>query len=183
MANIIQAVFIDRDGTIGGTGHFIHPKNFIPYPFSQNAIYLLKEQGIKLFAFTNQHRISLGEATISDFQEEFLSYGFDDAYICPHSPKEGCTCHKPKPGMLYEAAEKYNLDLTRCVVIGDVGTDMLAAHTVGAIKILVMTGWGKSSYTEYRQIWQDIEPDYIADNLLYAVEWILNESPLQVTGK
>ena len=178
LVNIFQAVFVDRDGTIGGNGHFLHPRNFTPYSFSQNALNLLKEQEIKLFAFTNQHRISLGEATISEFQEEFLSYGFDEAFICPHSPNDGCNCHKPKPGMLIEASEKYNLDLTKCVVIGDVGTDMLAAHTVGAIKILVLTGWGKSSYTEYKHIWYDVEPDFIAENLLTAVDWILNQCSL-----
>ncbi|MEO4053967.1 HAD-IIIA family hydrolase [Solibacillus sp. CAU 1738] len=175
MANTIQAIFIDRDGTIGGNGHFVHPRNFTPYPFSQHALKMLKDKGLKLFAITNQHRISSAEASISDFQEEFLSYGFDDAFICPHSPKEGCICHKPKPGMLIEASQKYNLDLTKCVVIGDVGsTDMLAAHIVGATKILVMTGWGKSSYNEYRHTWSDVEPDYIADNLLAAAEWILS---------
>lgn len=135
---------------------------------------MLKEKGLKLYAFTNQHRISSAEASISDFQKEFLSYGFDDSFICPHSPKEGCICHKPKPGMLMEASKKHNLDLTKCVVIGDVGsTDMLAAHTVGATKILVLTGWGNSSYNKYRHTWQDVEPDYVANNLLDAVEWLI----------
>ena len=67
LVNMIQAIFIDRDGTIGGTGHFNRPKNFTLYPFSQNAINMLKEQGIKLFAFTNQHRISLVEAASREF--------------------------------------------------------------------------------------------------------------------
>ncbi|MFB4160255.1 hypothetical protein ACE1TF_10240 [Geomicrobium sp. JSM 1781026] len=34
----IQAVFIDRDGTMGGTGHFIHPNDFSPYPFTRRAL-------------------------------------------------------------------------------------------------------------------------------------------------
>lgn len=102
----IQAVFIDRDGTIGGNGHFVHPKDFTPYPFSLYALQLLKEKGLKLFAFTNQHRISLAEASSREFQEEFLSFGFDDAFICPHSPKKGCICHKPKPGMLILSSSK-----------------------------------------------------------------------------
>ena len=175
LVNTIQAVFIDRDGTIGGNGHFIHPRDFKPYSFSQIALKMLKEKGVKLFAFTNQHRISLAEATVSEFQEEFLTYGFDDAFICPHSSDENCICHKPKPGMLIEASQKYNLDLTKCVVIGDVGsTDMLAAHLVGATKILVLTGWGKSSLNKYRHTWYDVEPDYVADNLLGAVEWLLS---------
>lgn len=171
----IQAVFIDRDGTIGGTGHFIHPKNFKPYDFSKDAFQLLQDRGIKTFAFTNQHRISRGEAFMEEFQEEFKSYGFDDAFICPHSEDGDCNCHKPRPGMLLDAASKYNLDLKQCVVIGDVGqTDMLAAHSVGAMKILVRTGWGQSSLGQYRDAWKDAEPDYIAENLLEAVQWLLN---------
>ena len=67
LVNTIQAVFIDRDGTIGGNGHFVHPRDFTLYPFSQYALKMLNEKGLKLFAFTNQHRISSAEATISDF--------------------------------------------------------------------------------------------------------------------
>ncbi|MFB5088716.1 HAD-IIIA family hydrolase [Psychrobacillus sp. PGGUH221] len=170
----IEAIFIDRDGTIGGTGHFIHPKHFKPYEFSNDAFKLLKEHGIRMFAFTNQHRISRKEASITEFQEEFLSFGFHDAFICPHSEDDACMCHKPKPGLLIEAARKHNLELKNCVVIGDVGsTDMLAAHAVGALKILVLTGWGKSSLHQHREIWKDIEPDHIAQNLLEAVQWLL----------
>lgn len=55
---------------------------------------------------------------------------------------------------------------------------MVAAHTVGATKILVLTGWGKSSCTKYKHIWHDIEPDYIAENLHSAVEWLLNHFTL-----
>ena len=173
----IEAVFIDRDGTIGGTGHFIHPRNFIPYSFSESALELLKENNIKIFACTNQHRISRGEATIRDFYNELMSFGFDDAFICPHSPSEGCACHKPNPGLLIEASKKYNLDLTKTAFIGDVGsTDMLAAHAVGAIKILVVTGWGNSSLHNYRHQWSDVEPDYIAENLLDAVNWLINRA-------
>jgi len=174
LINKLEAVFIDRDGTIGGTGHFIHPHDFVPYAFSRTAIQLLQNQGIKMFGFTNQHRVSRGEATIAEFQKEFLSYGFDDGFICPHSLFDSCVCRKPSPGMLLDAASKYNLNLNNCVVIGDVGgTDMLAAQAVGALKILVLTGWGKSSLTQYRTEWKDVEPDYIAENLLEAVKWLL----------
>ncbi len=137
----VQAVFMDRDGTIGGTGHFVHPDSFTLYPNAQKSIDLLKLAGIRVFALTNQHRISRGEATVEAFNKQFQGYGFDQAYICPH--EDECVCRKPKPGMLIDAAKEHNLDLTKCVVIGDVGsTDMLAAHAVGAKKILVRTGWG-----------------------------------------
>lgn len=172
--NFYQAVFIDRDGTIGGTGHFIHPRDFTLYEGAQNAIQKLKEAGVKVFAFTNQHRISRGQATIEEFRQQFDEYGFDDSFICPHGSDEKCECKKPGIGMLRTAAEKYDLDLTRCVVIGDVGdTDMLAAHAVGAKKILVRTGWGEESLNGYRIRWIEVEPDYIADDIQDAVRWIV----------
>lgn len=172
----IQAVFIDRDGTIGGTGHFIHPNDFDVYPFTEEALNLLKENGIKIFACTNQHCISLGEASLGDFQREFERLGFDDALICPHGANEGCECRKPKPGLLLDAAEKYHLDLTKTVFIGDVGaTDMLAADAAGALKILVLTGWGEDSLHQYRHTWSETEPDFIAENLLDAVKWIIEK--------
>ncbi|KQL50808.1 hypothetical protein AN964_24630 [Heyndrickxia shackletonii] len=171
----IEAVFIDRDGTIGGTGHFIHPKDFTPYPFSKTALKLLKDNNIKIFACTNQHRISKGEATISEFYNEFKLLGFDDAFICPHNPSEGCDCHKPNPGLLLEASKKYNLDLMKTAFIGDVGsTDMLAAHSVGAIKVLVLTGWGNGSLHHHRHTWSNVVPDYIAENLLDAAKWLMD---------
>lgn len=167
----IQAVFIDRDGTIGGTGHFIHPNAFKLYDGAQEAIHLLQQTGLKLFAFTNQYRISRGEATIQEFEQQFKQFGFDQAYICPH--EEECTCRKPKPGMLLQAAAQHHLDLTKCIVIGDVGdTDMLAAQAVGARKIIVRTGWGEASLTTYRNKWLEAEPDYIADDILDAAKWI-----------
>ncbi|MGV3489207.1 MAG: HAD-IIIA family hydrolase [Tuberibacillus sp.] len=174
-----EGVFIDRDGTIGGTGHFIHPKEFELYPFSGEALRLLKEHGIKTFACTNQHRIKLGQATINEFYDQFMSYGFDDAFICPHGPEDGCGCRKPQPGMLKEAAEKYNLNLKNTVFIGDVGgTDMLAAHRVGAKKVLVRTGWGEESMRTYRHTWAEAEPDYIAKDLLDAVKWVIQTDPV-----
>jgi HAD superfamily hydrolase (TIGR01662 family) len=174
----IQAAFVDRDGTLGGNGHFIHPRDFELFPSTLEALQLLKEHGIKIFALTNQHNISNGLATESDFQKEFERYGFDASFICPHEPVEGCKCHKPRPGMLQKAASDHELDLTNCAVIGDVGsTDMLAAAAVGAKRILVETGWGKQSLEKYRHKWyEQASPDFIAKDLLDAAKWIVGNN-------
>ncbi|VBB05619.1 Hypothetical protein LUCI_0829 [Lucifera butyrica] len=173
MKNIIQAVFIDRDGTIGGDGEVIYPGEFTLYPFTKNAFKLLKKENIKIFAFTNQPGISLGNSTEDRFVKELLDFGLEDAYICPHTPEQCCMCRKPEAGLLLKAAVKHGLDLSRCAVIGDRLTDMLAADKVHARKILVMTGVGKESVREYQDKLLKIELDYIAANLLGAVEWIL----------
>lgn len=171
----IEAVFLDRDGTIGGDGHFIHPNKFKPYENFFDAIEKLKEKEIRIFAFTNQHRISRREVSIEDFRKEFDGYGFTDSYICPHEMNSNCECQKPKPGLLLQAAKDYNLNLLKCIVIGDVGTDMIAADSVGAIKILVKTGWGNGSLGEYRYLWEKIEPDYVAEDILDAITWLTNK--------
>ena len=170
----VQAIFIDRDGTIGGTGNFIHPKEFQLYPFSVTALNLLKAKDIKIFALTNQHRISRDEVKLEEFMQQFDEYGFDDAFICPHEENENCNCRKPNGGLLIEAANKYKLDLEDCIVIGDVGSvDMVLADKFNCVKILVKTGWGENSLNEYRNTWENVEPDYIADNLLEASKWIV----------
>lgn len=171
----IEAVFLDRDGTIGGDGHFIHPNEFKPYENFFSAIKRLKEREIKIFAFTNQHRISRGEVKLEEFRKEFENYGFTGSYICPHEMNSNCECQKPKPGMLLQAAKDYDLRLSSCIVIGDVGTDMIAANSVGAIKILVKTGWGNESLDQYRYLWKEVEPDYIAEDILDAINWLINK--------
>jgi histidinol phosphatase-like enzyme len=45
--------------------------------------------------------------------------------------------------MLYQAAQDHQLDLSKCVVIGDRWLDMVAAHEAGCYKILVLTGAGE----------------------------------------
>ncbi len=180
----LQAVFIDRDGTLGGTGHFIHPDAFRLYPSATEAISLLKRSGLKLFALTNQHRIARGEATVAQFQAEFATHGLDGSYICPHRPEDGCDCRKPLPGLLHQAAREHGLDLTRCAVVGDVGaTDMLAAAAVGAVKVLVRTGWGEGSLGAHRAAWAAVEPDYIADDLLDAARWLIRHSADPAAGR
>jgi histidinol-phosphate phosphatase family protein len=174
MKREIQAVFLDRDGTIGGDGGFRLPKDFTLYPYAVEAIKMLKKAGIKLFVLSNQHLIAEGRGKVEEFAEQLIGFGFDEAYICPHAKDAGCSCRKPKPGMIYAAAEKYGLDLSKCAVIGDIGeADIMAGANAGCIKILVRTGSGEDSLTKHRDKWAEVEPDYIAENVLDAVKWLL----------
>lgn len=169
-----QAVFLDRDGTIGGNGSLLTPDEFVLFPFSQTAINSLKENGIKVFSFTNQPGISRGETTFEKVHAQLLSYGFDEIYICPHTDEDNCNCRKPKIGMLEQAAQKHNLDLLKCYVIGDSWKDMLAADRVGSKKILVKTGNGLKTMKKMQEEFPAITLDYICENLEEAVYYILN---------
>lgn len=175
MREKVQAVFIDRDGTIGGTDDVVYPGEFELFPFTKEAINMLKEREVKIFSFTNQPGISRGEASREDFIKELSGFGFDEIFICPHGENEECNCRKPRTGLLEIAAIKNNLNLHQCVVIGDRWSDMLAAAQAGLMKILVLTGAGNDAICKYKDKWIGYEPDYIAKNILDAVNWLRNE--------
>ncbi|MDO3410579.1 hypothetical protein QWJ34_12475 [Saccharibacillus sp. CPCC 101409] len=94
----LQAVFIDRDGTIGGTDRVILPGAFTLFPYVQQSMDLLKRLKIPIFSFTNQPEISRGEAAQEDFVAELLGFGFDQVYLCPHEHGTQRGCRKPAPG-------------------------------------------------------------------------------------
>ncbi|TFB24094.1 HAD-IIIA family hydrolase [Filobacillus milosensis] len=178
----MKAVFLDRDGTIGGTGGGMHPFQFSMYDYAPKAIKTLNDIGVKVFLFTNQTRVGRGYFTenelLQGFQllkKELEKYGahLDDIFYCPHKPDDGCDCQKPNIGLLLKAQEKYGMNLNECYVVGDTGSsDMLAAHIAGTKKVLVKTGWGEGSLTTYRHTWENVEPNYVADDLVDAVNWI-----------
>ncbi len=171
----VEAIFIDRDGTIGGTDEVVYPGNFQLFSFAVQAISILKERGLKIISFTNQPGISKGKATEEDFIKELKGFGFDDYCICPHDESERCICRKPKTAMLEQAAVRHNLNLKKCVVIGDRWSDMLAASKVDSIKILVLTGAGNDAMGKYKNKWENCEAEYVSSNILDAVKWLEKE--------
>lgn len=179
----IQAVFIDRDGTIGGSDKVIYPGEFELFPGVEKSLMLLKESGILICSFTNQPGISRGDATLQSFEKELKDFGFDQIYLCPHQHHVGCSCRKPSPEMLQMAAKDHNLDLNNCVVIGDRWTDLLSAEDVGCQKILVKTGSGKETFDKYKNNqfygrWGEVTPDYVAENFNEAVKWLMSSKTI-----
>ncbi|OLS33376.1 HAD-IIIA family hydrolase [Bacillus sp. MRMR6] len=175
----IQAVFIDRDGTIGGSNCVIYPGEFELFPDVGESIQQLKKSGVLICSFTNQPGISKGEVSFQSFEKELKDFGFDKIYLCPHQHNEGCQCRKPSPQMLKEAAKDNNLNLNQCVVIGDRWTDLLAADEVGCKKILVKTGSGKETFDKYINKeffgrWGEVNPDFIAEDLNGAIKWLMS---------
>ena len=80
--------------------------------------------------------------------------GIDAVYCCPHSRDDGCRCHKPRTGMIEDAATDLGIDLSRSWVVGDGGAwDMAMARAAGCGAVLVRTGLGESSLGEFRGTW------------------------------
>jgi len=160
-------------------------RSFEFYPFSIEAIKLLNTNDILAIGITNQSHISKGELTIEEFetklqclQEELENHNayFDAVYCCPHMSKDKCNCKKPLTGMIDKAKDEFEIDMQKAYVVGDMGmNDMILAKNINAKGILVLTGVGKGSLNEFRDTWQDVEADYIANNVLDAVRWIIDD--------
>ena len=158
---------------------------FTFYPSAIPAIKLLNDTNLLAIVVTNQSHITKGFFTFEYFSErmetlkkELWEGGarLDAVYCCPHETQDNCSCQKPKPGMLFEAQKDFYLDLRSCYVVGDVGAWDLGLTTTTHCKgVLVRTGLGESSLGEYRHTWEEIHPDYIADDILGAVRWIIDD--------
>jgi D-glycero-D-manno-heptose 1,7-bisphosphate phosphatase len=177
------AVFLDLQGTLGGEG-LGDILDFSFFPFAIPAIKLLNDAGLLAIVATNQSHIAYGRFTYADFenrvavlQNELAEQGarWDAVYCCSHSRVDVCTCKKPLPGLLVQAAQDFHLDLPACYMVGDSGAwDMLLAQAVGCKGVLVRTGLGESSLQTYRHLWAGMEADTIAKDVLDAARWIVS---------
>jgi len=185
-----KAIFFDRDGTINvhpGGIHFItKPEEMTLIPGVAEAVSKVNESGYLAIVVTNQPVIARGDCTFEELESihnrmerllgETGAY-FDDIIFCPHHPDKGfggerpeykidCECRKPKPGMIFRMAEKYNLDLSRSFMIGDNKRDMQAGKTAGCRTCYINAECSGID----SELW-----DYCTDSLLDAVKWINGE--------
>jgi D-glycero-D-manno-heptose 1,7-bisphosphate phosphatase len=176
------AVFLDRDGTINEEmGYINHLSRFILLPQVIPAIRRLNEAGLKVVIITNQSGVARGYfphslvERVHGHLEEILAAGgahLDGIYACFHAPREGCSCRKPRPDLVFRAAQELDLDLGRSYLVGDRYNDVETAVNAGVKGVLVLTGYGQGEYHHVRHSRQ-AQAAHVAANLLDAVEWIL----------
>jgi D-glycero-D-manno-heptose 1,7-bisphosphate phosphatase len=182
------AVFLDRDGTlIEELGYLDRLELLSVFPWTADALRLLKRAGYTLVVVTNQSAIARGiidEAFLEDVHRELssrLARGgavIDRYYHCPHladAPLEkyrlACRCRKPGPGMIEQACRDMNLDPARSFMVGDRRLDVACAVAAGTHAIQVRTGHGA-----YEQEAAGVHSGVILNNLMEAAGWILRNS-------
>ncbi len=95
-----------------------------------------------------------------------------DIFYCPHLPHAGCDCRKPEPGLIFQARQKYNIELTDAVMVGDSLKDIDCSRNAGCgWSVLVKSG--KDPEGEKKLIHSPIAADLVARNLFEAAEWII----------
>lgn len=136
-----KAVFLDRDGVVNQDYGYVHKKEdfeFIPGVFDY-----LRHAGFPAVIITNQSGLGRGYFTQNDLdvlntfiEQRFAKEGVKllGIYYCPHRPNEGCSCRKPSPQMIRQAAKDHGIDLENSVMIGDKQSDIDAAKAAGVGK-------------------------------------------------
>ena len=183
------AVFLDRDGTLIEERGFIDRIDLLAvFPWTADALRLLKRAGFAIVVVTNQSAIGRGmidEAFLREVHRELdarLPAGAapDAYYFCPHHPdaarepyRTACRCRKPGPGMIEQAAADLQLDPARSFMVGDRWIDVGAGRAAGTRALLVRTGHGAHQAETPPA---GAHADAILNNLMEAAGWILRNS-------
>ena len=179
-----RIAFLDRDGVINhdSPSYIKSWSEFHFLPGGIEAVKRLTLNGFLVFIITNQsviNRKMIPEKELEDIHNRMMreieKEGglIKDIFYCPHTPEDKCRCRKPEPGLIHMAQKAYNLDVSAAVMIGDSSKDIECALNAGCgLNILVGTGNGRQAETD---LWEkNIRPDFIADDLLHAVDWMLS---------
>jgi len=177
-----RAVFLDRDGVLNRAilrEGKPHPPATLSdlrlLPGVREACRKLREAGFALILITNQPDIARGTVSSVDVAEingrmqRYLQ--LDSIHVCPHDDAARCTCRKPKPGLLIDAARSANIDLSKSYVVGDRWRDVEAGQRAGCQAIFVDYG--------YRERRPD-GPYLKVHSLREAANWILNGAPVRL---
>lgn len=152
----MKLIVIDRDGVINedSDDYVKNPDEWIPVPGSLEAIARLNRAGFIVAVATNQSGLSRGYfdlKTLSAIHRKMESMLFehggriDAVFYCPHGPKDNCECRKPKPGLLNDIAQRFQVNMSDVMFVGDTISDMRAAEAANAKPVLVRTGKGKDT--------------------------------------
>jgi D-glycero-D-manno-heptose 1,7-bisphosphate phosphatase len=145
-------VVLDRDGTLIVERHYLaDPGGVELISGAAAALRDLSAMGLGLVLLTNQSGVGRGlfdAACLARIHQrltrllEAEGVRLDGLYVCPHTPEDGCGCRKPKPGLLERAARELGFEPRESFVIGDKTSDLELGRRIGAVTILVRTGYG-----------------------------------------
>jgi len=159
-----RALFLDRDGVINvDHGYVGRPEDFEIIPGIISVLRAARKRGFLLIVVTNQSGIARGYFSAEAYQavegymcRRLAEYGVEltAVYHCPHHP-EGvvpgvsmeCSCRKPAPGLIEQAALDHHIDVTRSILVGDKETDIQAGRAAGVGRTIVISP-GQDNYAD-----------------------------------
>lgn len=146
------AVFLDRDGVVNRAivrdGKPFSPMQVCEFRVLPGVVETcdrLAAAGLPIVVVTNQPEVARGRLSIDALDdmhaELWRSLPITEIIVCPHDNKDMCSCRKPLPGMILDAAQRHNIDLSRSVMVGDRASDIRAGKAAGCMTIRIGSGY------------------------------------------
>jgi len=179
------AIFLDRDGVIiENRDQYVRCWEDVAFiPAAIDALCSIRDTPFRIVLVTNQSAVGRGLITLEAALEinrrvidhiQAMGGRIDGTWMCPHAPEANCSCRKPKPGLLLQAASAMNLDLSRSFMVGDALSDLQAGWAAGVREaILVRTGRGNHQ-SQLPQV-AELPPFHTFDNLAEALVHICSQ--------
>jgi imidazoleglycerol-phosphate dehydratase/histidinol-phosphatase len=150
MKSAQKVLFVDRDGTLieepaDEQVDSLDKIRWMPDVFA--SLQRLTAAGYRLVMVTNQDGLGTASFPREKFElaqnfviDTLASQGltFDAVCICPHRPADGCSCRKPKLGLVQEYLDSADVDFATSVMVGDRQTDMEFARNLGVRGLRVL---------------------------------------------
>ncbi|HUQ98263.1 MAG TPA: HAD family hydrolase [Gemmatimonadaceae bacterium] len=184
MRRLLDAVFLDRDGTIMVDAHYIKsPDDVRLLPGAARAVRRINDAGVLAIVVTNQSGIGRGYFTVEDYEnvrahfEKLLAAEgarIDASYYCPEHPDSpAAECRKPATKMFEQAIREHKVDPRKAAYVGDRWRDVAAAKTLGGRAIMISSDMTTLTDREKARD-ENIET---TDSLASAVEMLFSLTP------
>lgn len=181
-----KVLFLDRDGTL-----VVEPEDKQVDAISKvrlmpgviPALLRAKAAGFEFVIVSNQDGMGTSSFPLDDFESTqdyirnlFLSQGisFSEEFYCPHFPKDGCKCRKPRAGLIADLLASNELDRSRSAVIGDRDTDLELATNLG------LRGFRVAASGSTGQSWSEIVHLLLDDPRRACIERRTRETSIRV---
>jgi histidinol-phosphate phosphatase family protein len=157
-------VFLDRDGTLNEKAerarYLMNPLEFKWKKNVRQIFSLFLFRKLEFYVITNQPGV--GKGVLQKSQADAInSHLFEytlrsrnrlkGIFVCYHDWDDGCSCRKPKSGLIYRAQEIFDINFDSALYVGDDDRDYSASVNAGiqfkrvtphgGNLILIVTGW------------------------------------------
>jgi D-glycero-D-manno-heptose 1,7-bisphosphate phosphatase len=174
-----RAIFLDRDGVLnepvvrdGKPYPPASPEDLLICEGAPAALEDLRRLGFALVCVTNQPDISRGALsgqTLDAINARLMAaLPLDAIFVCRHDDADDCSCRKPKPGLIHQAATEFGLDVAASYLVGDRWRDIEAGTAAGCRTVFIDRG--------YKERLSAVPPDATVLSIAAAAAWIIADS-------
>ncbi len=170
---MINTLFLDRDGVINEVlmrdGTVSSPRHFSEFTVMPEFVAFYRQISkfkLRIFVVSNQPDVSRQLLPVEELEkmtaELKRQFKFDEIVYCTHDDSHQCSCRKPRPGMINDLLEKYQLSCKEAVFIGDTAKDVAAGKAAGVTTICLRRNYNADG----------LQAEFIVDRLVEVLDLI-----------